>query len=141
MKKTANLDTVPKKDSTAAESIKMTPTERPQLQPDFEPFVDQIACRLSDPCKLCSRVPCNPFYVNYVSNADLPGILNTALLRVVPTEVWRVAATRQLLIREHDHARQSCSRAVQNKGCGGCTLKFQTKAEKPPHQRDERPSP
>lgn len=65
MKKTANPDAVPKKDSTAAESIKMTSTERPQLWPVFDPFVDLIACRLSDACKRRSRVPCNPFYVKY----------------------------------------------------------------------------
>lgn len=85
--------------------------------------------------------PCNPFYVNYVSSADPLGTLNTAVLRVGPTKGWRVAATRQLLIREHAHARQSCSRAVQNNGSGGCSLNVQTKAAKPPHQRDERPSP
>lgn len=65
MKKTANPDAVPKKDSTAAESIKMTSTERPQLRLVFEPFVGLIACRLSDACKRRCRVPCNPFYGKY----------------------------------------------------------------------------
>jgi len=65
MKKTANPDAVPKKDSTAAESIKMTSTEEPPLWLVFEPFVDLIASRLSDACKRLSFVPCNPFYGKY----------------------------------------------------------------------------
>lgn len=141
MKQTANPDAVPKKDSYAAESIKMTSTVRPQLWLVFEPFVDLIACRLSDACKRRSCIPRNPFYVNYVSSTDLPEILNTAVLRVGPTERCRPAATRQWLSQEPANVRQPRSRAVQKDGSGGCSLNVQTKAEKPPHQRDERPSP
>ena len=141
MKKTANLNAVPKKDSTAAESIKMTSTERPQLWLVFGPFVDLIARSLSDACKRRRRVPCNPFYVNYISNTDLPEILNTAVLRVGPTEGCRPAATRQWLSQQPANVRQTRSRAVQNNGSGGCSINVQTKAEKPPHLRDERPSP
>ena len=90
---------------------------------------------------LGDRAPRNLSYVKYVSNTDFPGILKTAVLRVGPTEGSRPATTRQWLSRELANVRQTRSRAVQNNGSGGGSINVQTKAEKPPHQRDERPSP
>ncbi len=142
MKKTANLDAVPKKDSKAAVSITLTSVDKRKPCSALEPLEVSTECWPSMSAKslgVCG--PRNPFYVNYGSNADPLRTLNTAVLRVGPTRGWRVAAPHQWLSREHAYARQPRSRAVQKDGSGGCSLNVQTKAEKPPHQRDERPSP
>lgn len=63
MKKTANLNAVPKKDSTAAESITLTSVDLHTPRPASKPLVGSVACRVSMSAKtLGDRVPCNPFY-------------------------------------------------------------------------------
>ena len=66
MKKTANLNAVPKKDSTAAESITLTSVDLHTPRPASKPLVGSVACRVSMSAKtLGDRVPCNPFYGKY----------------------------------------------------------------------------
>lgn len=76
MKKTANPDAVPKKDSYASESITLTSINLHTPRPSLKPLADSEDCRVSMSAKTVGGcIPCNLFYVKYVSNADLNGTI------------------------------------------------------------------
>jgi len=66
MKKTANLDAVPKKDSTAVESITLASVNLHTPRLSLKPLAGSEDCWMSMSAKTVGGcAPCNPFYVKY----------------------------------------------------------------------------